>query len=68
MESLHFLNCIFASLASEKSVDPGEVDFFFFNISPLRSLNLILIPEAKLDDHNSTWRGCFNFDQKSFYE
>ena len=31
---------------------------YFFCISPLKSLNLVLIPGAKLDGHWGTWTGC----------
>ena len=55
MESLHFLNTIFAKLPSENSTGPGEFNFFY--ISPLRSLNFVLIPGAKLGGHRGTWTG-----------
>ena len=48
------LNMIFAYLLGEKSTGPGE----FFNLSPLKSLSLVLIPGAKLDGHRGTWTGC----------
>ena len=34
------------------------INLVFFYISPLRSLNLVLIPDAKLDGHRGTWTGC----------
>ena len=42
---------------------PGEnqltsVNLIFFNISTLKSLNLVLIPGAKLNGHQGTWAGC----------
>ena len=40
---------IFAYLLGGKSTDPCEFNFFY--ISPLNSLNLVLITGAKLDDH-----------------
>ena len=58
MESLHFLNITFAELPSGESTNPGEFNFFY--ISPLKSLNLVLIPGAKLDGHRGTWTGCFS--------
>ena len=58
MKSLHFLNIIFAWLRGGKST--GLDDFFFFNISRLKSLNLVLMPGAKLDGYRGTWAGCFN--------
>ena len=37
----------------------APLDFFFFYcISPLKYLNLVLIPGAKLDGHRGTWTGC----------
>ena len=39
-----------------KSTDQTELSFSY--ISPLKSLNLILIPGAKLDGHGCTWTGC----------
>ena len=54
--SLHFLNIIFAKLPSGKSTGPGE--FSFFHISLLKSLNLALVPGAKLDADRGTWTGC----------
>ena len=48
------LNMIFAQLLDETG--PGE--FIFFNLSPLKSLSLVLIPGAKLDGHRGTWAGC----------
>ena len=50
MESLHFLNITFAYLPSGKSTQ--------LFISPLKSLNLVLMPGAKLDGHRDTWTGC----------
>ena len=32
---------------------------YFFYISPLKSLNLALIPGTKLDGHRGTWRECY---------
>ena len=58
MESLEFFSIIFAQLPSGKSTGPSE--FNFFNISPLESLNLVLIPGVKLDGHRGTWTGCLN--------
>ena len=55
MESLHFLNITFAKLHSGESIYPGEFNFFY--ISPLKSLNLVLIPGAKLDGQRGTWAG-----------
>ena len=34
------------------------VNLIVFNISPLKSLNLYLIPSAKLSAHRGTWTGC----------
>ena len=46
MESLHFLNKIFAYLPNGKSTCPSEFNFLF--ISPLKSLNLVLISGKKI--------------------
>ena len=46
MESLHFINIIFAELPDEQSIGPGEFNFFY--ISPLKSLNLGIIPGCKI--------------------
>ena len=59
MELLHFQNIIFAQLPGEKSTDPGEFNFFY--ISPLKSLDLVLILGEKLDDHRGTWMGCITY-------
>ena len=59
IKSLHFLNIIFAKLPGRKLTGPGE--FIFFYISPLKSLNLALIPGAKFDAHRGTWTGCIYF-------
>ena len=56
MESLNFLNIIFTWLPVGKSIIPGE--FNCFDISPLKSLNTILFPDAKLESHRDTWTGC----------
>ena len=58
MESLHFLNITFAELPSGESTNPGEFNFFY--ISPLKSLNLVLIPGADLDGHRGAWTGCIS--------
>ena len=58
MESLHLLNITFALLPCEKSTDPGEFNFSY--VSPLKSLNLVLISGVKLDGHPSTWTGSLN--------
>ena len=55
MESLHFLNITFAKLPSGESIYPGEFNFFY--VSPLKSLNLVLIPGANLDGQRGTWAG-----------
>ena len=36
------------------------VNLIFFNISPLKSLNLYFIPSVKLSCHQGTWTGCLN--------
>ena len=56
MKSLHFLKKVFAKLSGEKSTGPGEFNFFY--ISPLKSLDLVLIPGAKLDGHRDIWTEC----------
>ena len=53
IESLDTLNTIFLSSLISNPLDP--VDFIFFYISSLKSLNLVIIPGAKLDDHQGTW-------------
>ena len=67
MESLYFLNITgntndldknlksFAQLPGEKSTGPGELNFLI--MSPLNSLNLVLIRGAKFDGHRRTWTG-----------
>ena len=62
MESQQFLNITFAQLPGGKSTSPGEFNFFY--ISPLKSLNLVLIPGAKLDGHLDTQAECFQGVQK----
>ena len=59
MESLHVLGIVFAYLPGRKSTCTGE--FFFFDISPLKSLDLVLILSVKLDGHRGTWTGCISF-------
>ena len=49
MESLHFFQKKFGLSPSGKSFSLGE--FFFFYISLLKSLSLVLNPGAKLDVH-----------------
>ena len=49
---------IFPQLSGGKSTGPSELNFL--NISPLKSLNLILIPSAELGGHRGTWTGCLN--------
>ena len=56
IKSPYFLNIIFAKFPDEKSTGPCELNFFY--ISPLKSLNLALIPGVKLDAHGGTWTGC----------
>ena len=58
IKSLHFLNIIFAKLPEENQLAP--VNLIFFYISSLKSLNLALIPGAKLDAYRCTWTGCSN--------
>ena len=53
---LHFLNITFAKLPGGKSTGHGEFNIFY--ISPLKSLNLALVPGAKLDAHRGTWTEC----------
>ena len=36
----------------------GLDEFNFFHITPLKSLNLVLIPVAKLDGHRGSWTVC----------
>ena len=36
----------------------APVNLIFIYVSPLKSLNLVLIPGAKLDGNRSTWTGC----------
>ena len=40
---------IFAQLPGGKSTGPGEFNLFY--TSPLNSLNLVVIPSAKIDGH-----------------
>ena len=35
--------------------------WIYFFLDSLESLNLVLIPGAKLDGHRGTWTGCFLF-------
>ena len=55
MEFQHFLNKPLAQIPSGKLTDRSEFNFGY--ISPLKSLNLVLIPGAKLDDRPGTWTG-----------
>ena len=58
MEFLCFLSMTFAELPGGKSTDPCE-----FNISdnsPLKYMDLVLIPSAKLNGHRGTWTGCLH--------
>ena len=34
------------------------LNIIFAYIAPLKSLNLVLNPGAKLDGHRGTWTGC----------
>ena len=67
MESLHFLNTIFSKLAQIFS----ELNFFYFfyifNIYALKSLNLVLILDARFNDRRPTWTGCFNIFLSDFF-
>ena len=47
-------------LAPRWKINRARWFFFFFNISRLKSLNLVLMPGAKLDGYRGTWAGCFN--------
>ena len=51
-----FLNIFFSQLPSGKSTDPGEFNCFY--ISLVKSLNIILLPGAKLNYQQAIWRGC----------
>ena len=51
------ITAITAWLRGRKSTG---IDEFFFDISPLKSLNLVLMPGAKLDGYRGTWAGCFS--------
>ena len=62
-----FLNMTFAELPGGKSADPGEYNCFY--ISPLKSLNLVFIPSATLDDYRGIWTGCTgNFERFQYFE
>ena len=67
MESLHFLNTIFSKLAQIFS----ELNFFYFfyifYIYALKSLNLVLILDARFNDRRPTWTGCFNIFLSDFF-
>ena len=54
MESLHLLSIAFAYLPVRKLTGLGD----FFYIYQIKSLNLVLIPGAKLDGHQGTWTWC----------
>ena len=45
-------------LSSQGENQLTSVNLFFFNISTLKSLNLVLISGAKLNGHKGTWAGC----------
>ena len=60
MESLHVLGIVFVYLPGRNQLAPVNF-FFFFYISPLKSLNLVLILSVKLDGHRGTWTGCISF-------
>ena len=64
MESLDFVSIISAQLPGGKSTGPGE--FNFLHISPLKSLNLVLIPGVTLGGHWGTWTGCYRSNRLCF--
>ena len=61
MESIHFLNIIFAQLLGEKSTGPSKFSLIY--IFRLKSFNLVLIPRAKSDGHRGTWTACTKIQQ-----
>ena len=68
MEALHFLNIMgngnnlgeysenFCLAPRWENNCPTEI--LFFNISPLNSLNLVLVPGAKSNGHRGSWTAC----------
>ena len=57
MEPLHFFEHNFCLATRWKINWPQWIYFLYF--SSLKSLNLVLIPGAKLGGHRGTWTGCF---------
>ena len=55
LQNLCILNIFFSQLPGGKSTDPGEFNCFY--ISLVKSLNIILIPGAKLNCHLAIWTG-----------
>ena len=56
----------FSKLAGKKLTGPGELNFFYY-IYALKSLNWVLILDARLNDHRRTWTGCFNIFSCDFF-
>ena len=54
-----FMKSLQSLLGSAAENQQGSMNFFFY-ISPLKSLNLVLMPGAKLDGYRGTWAGCFS--------
>ena len=54
-----FMKSLQSLLGSAAENQQGSMNFFF-DISPLKSLNLVLMPGAKLDGYRGTWAGCFS--------
>ena len=54
-----FMKSLQPLLGSAAENQQGSMNFFF-DISPLKSLNLFLMPGAKLDGYRGTWAGCFS--------
>ena len=54
-----FMKSLQSLLGSAAENQQGSMNFFF-DISPLKSLNLVLMPGAKLDGYWGTWGGCFS--------
>ena len=65
-QSSKSLSNTFAWLSVGQSTDPNEVNIFY--ISPLQSLNLVLIACAKLNGHWGTWTGCLKIIKILFWD
>ena len=50
----------FAKVTTRFLKSTGADEFRSFYISPVKSLNLVLIRGGKVDEHRGTWTGCLH--------